>query len=263
MNCTVSDNVAVTKVQFLVCVGDEPWEDGIWHDAVVSGNTATCRIYVSEHGNKRDIPYYTRTFAWDAAGNEAEYSSCLCIGVPSEEATPEPTETPKVNISKCKLTVPSQVYTGKVLKPAVTVKYGKKALKKGTDYTVSYKNNKAIGTATVTVEGKGNYTGTAKKTFKINPKAVSGLKLKAGKGKLGVSWKKSAGGVGGYQLQYALKKSFGGARKVTVSKASTVKGTIKNLKKGKIYYVRIRAFKKIGKTTYWSAWSGAKRAKVK
>ena len=168
-----------------------------------------------------------------------------------------------ISIAKAKVTVSSQVYTGKALKPAVTVKYESKTLKKGTDYTVSYKNNKAIGTATVTVTGKGDYTGTAKKTFKINPKAVSGLKLTAGKGRLTVSWKKGAGGIGGYQLQYGLKKSFSGAKKATVSKASTVKGTIKNLKKGKIYYVRIRAFKKVGKTTYWSAWSAAKKAKVK
>jgi len=152
---------------------------------------------------------------------------------------------------------------GQEAQARLTVKYGKKALKKGTDYTVSYKNNKAVGTSTVTVKGKGNYTGTATKTFKINPKAVSGLKLTAGKGKLGVSWKKSAGGIGGYQLQYALKKSFAGGKKVTVKKASTLKATLKNLKKGKTYYVRIRAFKKISKTTYWSAWSAAKQAKVK
>ena len=168
-----------------------------------------------------------------------------------------------ISITKAKITVSSQVYTGKALKPAVTVKYGKKTLKKGTDYTVSYKNNKAIGTATVTVTGKGDYTGTTKKTFKINPKAVSGLKLTAGKGRLTASWKKAPGGISGYQLQYGLKKSFSGAKKVNVAKASTVKGTLKNLKAGKTYYVRIRAFKKIGKTTYWSAWSGAKRARVK
>ena len=169
----------------------------------------------------------------------------------------------RVPMSKCKLTVKAQVYTGKALKPAVTVKYGSKTLTKGTDYTVSYKNNKAIGTATVTVTGKGNYTGTAKATFKINPKAVSGLKLTAGKGRLTASWKKAHGGISGYQLQYGLKKNFSGAKKVNISKASTVKGTLKNLKAGKTYYVRIRAFKKVGKTTYWSAWSAAKQAKVK
>lgn len=43
-------------------------------------------------------------------------------------------------------------------------------LKKGTDYTVSYKNNKNIGTATVTFTGKGKYTGEIQKTFKITVK---------------------------------------------------------------------------------------------
>ena len=169
-----------------------------------------------------------------------------------------------VSLAKAKVTVSDQVYTGKALNPAVKVVLNKKTLKKGTDYTVTYKNNKAIGTATVTVTGKGNYTGKAKATFKINPQKVTGLKLTAGKGLISVSWKKSAaGGVTGYQLQYALKKSFSGAKKATVPKAATVKRTLKNLEKGKTYYVRIRAYKKIGKTTYWSAWSAAKRAKVK
>ncbi len=78
-----------------------------------------------------------------------------------------------------------------------------------------------------------------------------------------VSWKTAAGGVTGYQLQYGLKKNFSGAKKVTVKKAATVKATLKNLKRGKTWYVRIRAWKKVGKTTYWSAWSAAKKAKVK
>ena len=85
------------------------------------------------------------------------------------------------------------MYTGKALKPEVKEVLKGKTLKKGADYTVSYKNNKAIGTATVTVAGKGDYKGTAKATFKINPKAVTGLKLTAGKGKLTASWKKPAG----------------------------------------------------------------------
>ena len=96
-------------------------------------------------------------------------------------ALPDP-----ISLSKAKLTVKAQVYTGKALKPEVKVVLKGKTLKKG------------------------DYKGTAKATFKINPKAVAGLKLAAGKGKLTVSWKKSVGGVGGHELQYALKKSFAG-----------------------------------------------------
>ena len=165
------------------------------------------------------------------------------------------------SLARAKVTVSAQVYTGKALKPAVKVVLNGKTLKKGKDYTVSYKNNKAVGKATVIVTGKGAYTGTAKATFRINPKAVTGLKLTAGMGRLGVSWKKGSN-ISGYQLQYGLKKDFSGAKKATVSKASTVKSTIKNLKTGKTYYVRIRAWKNVGKTTYWSAWSETKKAKV-
>jgi len=166
-----------------------------------------------------------------------------------------------IDISKAKVTVSDQVYTGKALKPAVKVILDGKTLKQGTDYTVTYKNNKAVGTATVTVTGKGDYSGTAKGTFAINPKAVAGLKLAAGKGQIIASWKK-AGGITGYQLQYGLKKNFNNAKKVTL-KAATVKRTLKKLTTGKIYYVRIRAYKNVKGKTYYSAWSAAKKAKVK
>jgi hypothetical protein len=44
-----------------------------------------------------------------------------------------------------------------------------KALKKGTDYTVPYKNNSKIGKATVTVTGEGKYEGTKTISFNIVP----------------------------------------------------------------------------------------------
>ena len=63
--------------------------------------------------------------------------------------------------------VPNKIYTGKAFKPSPTVKLGGKALVKDTDYTLSYKNNVKVGTATVTVKGIGHYTGTKSVTFKI------------------------------------------------------------------------------------------------
>ena len=61
----------------------------------------------------------------------------------------------------------SYKYNGKAKCPTPTVKIGNKTLVSGTDYTVSYKNNIKVGTATVIVTGKGNYTGTASAKFKI------------------------------------------------------------------------------------------------
>ncbi|MDR0196720.1 MAG: hypothetical protein LBI36_00665, partial [Oscillospiraceae bacterium] len=53
--------------------------------------------------------------------------------------------------------ISDQAYTGKSLKPGVTLKDGSKTLKSGTDYTLSYSKNKNIGKASVKITGKGNY----------------------------------------------------------------------------------------------------------
>ena len=78
----------------------------------------------------------------------------------------------KKSLSKAKVTgLTYYKYTGKVKKPVPTVKLsvnGKtKKLKKGTDFTVTYKNNVKAGTATIYIKGRGNYSGTIKKTFRI------------------------------------------------------------------------------------------------
>ena len=65
------------------------------------------------------------------------------------------------------LTIPGQAYTGSAIEPKVTVKDGGRALAEGTDYTVAYANNTAVGTATVTITGMDNYTGTRTVTFAI------------------------------------------------------------------------------------------------
>ena len=61
----------------------------------------------------------------------------------------------------------SYTYTGKEIKPAPVVKSGSITLTKDTDYTLAYNSNKTVGKATVTITGKGNYTGTKSVTFKI------------------------------------------------------------------------------------------------
>jgi hypothetical protein len=69
--------------------------------------------------------------------------------------------------------IPSQIYTGSEIKPPVTVKDGSTTLTAGTDYTVSYTSDVNAGTATVTVAGAGNYTGSAQKTFTITQKSMT------------------------------------------------------------------------------------------
>lgn len=59
-------------------------------------------------------------------------------------------------------------YSGKLKIPTVKVQHAGTTLKKGTDYTVTYSNNRNAGTATAKITGKRNYSGTITKTFKIN-----------------------------------------------------------------------------------------------
>ena len=167
-----------------------------------------------------------------------------------------------ISLSKCKITVKDQTWNGKVRKPAPVVKYGKKTLEKGTDYTVSYKNSKNVGTATVTVTGIGKYGESVSKTFKINPKAVALSKLTAGKRQLTVTWKKGTG-ITGYEVQYGQKRSFAGAKKVAVKGDRTLKKVLGKLKSEKVYYVRIRAYKTVNGTKLYSAWSKAVKKKTK
>ena len=65
-------------------------------------------------------------------------------------------------------------YTGSAVTQKPTVKVGGVVLQAGTDYTLSYKNNVNPGTATVTITGKGNYTGSLSRTFKIQGYSMSG-----------------------------------------------------------------------------------------
>lgn len=76
-----------------------------------------------------------------------------------------------IKMSECTVSqIKTQKYNGKAQTPAVTVKYGGKALTKGKHYTVSYSSNKNVGTASVTVKGNAAYgfSGTVKTTFKIS-----------------------------------------------------------------------------------------------
>jgi len=154
--------------------------------------------------------------------------------------------------------IKTQVYTGKALKPNFTIKHGKYVLKKGTDYTVKYSNNKKIGKAKATVTFKGNYKGAKAVYFTIGPKGTSISKLTPTKGGFKAKWKKRTANVSGYQIQCSIDKAdiaYGDKKTINKNKTTSVKvNTLWNHK----YYVRIRTFKKIGSKKYYSAWSKIK-----
>ena len=73
----------------------------------------------------------------------------------------------------------SYTYDGTAKKPAVTVKNGSTTLKNGTDYSVAYSNNTNVGTATVTITGKGGYKGAISKTFTIAAKPLTNAAIQS------------------------------------------------------------------------------------
>jgi hypothetical protein len=95
--------------------------------------------------------------------------------------------------------ISDQAYTGKSLKPGVTVKDGSKTLKSGTDYTLSYGKNKNIGKASVKITGKGDYSGSKTVTFKIVPKKAAISSITESKQKITLKWDKVSGSCHGVQ----------------------------------------------------------------
>ena len=63
--------------------------------------------------------------------------------------------------------IPDQAWTGSAVEPRPTVRLGGRTLSEGTDYALSFRDNTDAGTATVTIEGRGSYTGTKSVTFRI------------------------------------------------------------------------------------------------
>ena len=150
------------------------------------------------------------------------------------------------SLAKAKVTVAKATYTGKALTPKVTVKVGAKTLKKGTDYTLKYANNKKAGKkAKVTVTGKGNYRGTLTKSFTI-AKAANPFTVKAKAVSLKASKVKVAKRVLKAKQAFKVTKAKGkltyqkvsGTKKVTVAKNGKV--TVKKGCKAGTYRVKVK-----------------------
>lgn len=166
----------------------------------------------------------------------------------------------RIPASSFKVTgIVNKTYNGKNQTQRIVVKSYGRTLVLNKDYTIKPQNNKAIGTATVVIKGKGNYAGEINKTFKIYPAKIKIKKLTTKKKQLSIIYYTTTGGVY-YEAAYNMK---GNKTIYTVTKTVPRAFTIKNLKSGKVYYTKIRACKKVGNKVYCSAWSPVKSIKVK
>jgi hypothetical protein len=141
----------------------------------------------------------------------------------------------------------------------ITVKVDGAVLRQGTDYTVKTVNNTKVGTATLTVTGKGGYSGKRSVTFKVLPQATWVTSVKASSGVMTVAWKaRDAAAAGGYQVQVATDKSFSkNVKSWSFAGAATSSGKGKLPSSGKCY-VHVRSYKDVAGKRLYSTWSSVK-----
>lgn len=163
-------------------------------------------------------------------------------------------QTSKKNISSLNISVGSKYgYTGKNVTAKVTVKDGIKTLVKGTDYTLTYKNCKEVGTASVTIKGKGNYTGSKTLTYKIVPKKTTLKAAKKSDSKVKLSWT-AVKGAEKYQIYYSTDgKTY---KKLATASGSKTSVTLSGLDFKKYdYKFKIRSYGTDDGKKYYSSFS--------
>lgn len=152
-------------------------------------------------------------------------------------------------------------YNAKQFKP--TVKFDDSNYKPvlNTDYTVSYKNNVNVGKATVTVKGKGNYSGKFEKAFYIYPKNITSLKVtKLADKTFTLSWSKAKGNVDGYYIyRYNAKKK---AYEYAVSTKNNY-FNVGGRKPATTYTYLVKAYKKVSGKTLLSNGGSTKTVTMK
>ena len=128
-----------------------------------------------DDGSTKDVQptYFQFTPVDPLTVNNKEVTISYTEGNVTKTAKQSITVKPKALTANMVQSIASQPYTGSTIEPTVTVKDGRKTLTAGTDYTVTYKDNTNVGTATATVTGTGNYTGSVETKFNITAKALT------------------------------------------------------------------------------------------
>ncbi|MCD8050543.1 MAG: S8 family serine peptidase [Clostridiales bacterium] len=137
-----------------------------------------------------------------------------------------------------------------------TLSWTDTSVSNGTKYTYTVRAySKATGSTCW-----GPYDSTGEVAYRLTRPTISSLKNSSSK-KMTVKWGKNSKATG-YQIQYSTSSSFSSCKTVTVTSYKTVSKTISSLTKGKKYYVRVRAYKTVSGTKYYSAWSSTKNVKI-
>lgn len=196
-------------------------------------------LYYVENGNKKYL---------------VTYASGTSSATPTTPTTTKPSASGKDISGLEYYKLANEEYTGGKICPDPSIYDGNYLLEEKTDYTLSYKNNTALGTGTVIVKGCGKYSGTKTLKFNIVLNKPTFSAKKNGSSKAVLSWKKVAGAAG-YEIYYAAGN--GSFKKLASVSASTLSKSVSGLDiRNNSYKFRIRAYatSSDGKKVF-SSWS--------
>ncbi len=181
-------------------------------------------------------------------GKKTYYGGKSVYYIPFSSKDPTTTKLSALKFKK----IASVTYKNRALTPEPEIYDGAYKLQKGVDYTASYKNNDGIGTASVTIKGKGSYTGKKTIKFVINPQAPKLKKAYLYAGYVKVTW----ASVPGADKYYIYRSDDNGKtfRKIAEYGSGTTSADL-DFPGGEGYFLKIRAGKTVNGKTYYSNWS--------
>lgn len=150
----------------------------------------------------------------------------------------------------------SYTYSGSKLRPAVSTKMKKK------NYSVSYGGNTNTGEGSVKITGKGDYAGSYTLRFNIVPKKQTIRSMSSNNKTISFTWNYDSQCTG-YQICYSTSSNFSTYYVTTVTDKRTCSAVLKNLQKGKRYYVKVSGYKNFNGRNYAGQWSNVWNVVVK
>ncbi|MCD7843694.1 MAG: DUF4886 domain-containing protein, partial [Clostridiales bacterium] len=215
--------------------------------------------------------YYVRVRAYKTASGTKNYSawsskkSIYCVAAPPLSSVKNTSSGVKITWEKISGVSGYIVYRKnssgnyvkiKTISGSGTVSYtDDNATTNGKKYSYKVKAYKTVSGTTYK-----SAASSAKSTYRLTSPTISSMTNSASK-KMTVKWDKNSKATG-YQIQYSTSSDFSSYKTVTISSYKTVSKTISSLTKGKKYYVRVRAYKTVSGTKYYSAWSSKKSVKI-
>lgn len=164
-----------------------------------------------------------------------------------------------------KLTQSTYVYTGNTITPKIKVTLSNGRIANTDCYKVTYSTSrKYVGSHQVTITPLKEFASQKKIVlkYKIIPKSTYITGVSKGLRKMTIKWKKNTSQTTGYQIKYYRNNSANDARYKTVNGISKSSQPLYNFISSKNYYFKIRAFKTVNGTKYYSNWSKAKTYKT-